>query len=128
MAAGEAAGWEGTWSTSKREIQRQARLLRSRPRVAPLQILRVDQLDAAVIDTEVISLLTEPVARGLAVFGPSLADKYKPEIGAVVRFLLFWFSILSDEPSPGMRFQNAIWHSFVLAASICFFAAISISL
>lgn len=29
---------------------------------------------------------------------------------------------------PGMRFQNAIWHSFVLAASICFFAAISISL
>jgi len=29
---------------------------------------------------------------------------------------------------PGMRFQNAIWHSFVLTASICFFAAISISL
>ena len=29
---------------------------------------------------------------------------------------------------PGMRFQNAIWHVFVLAASICFFAAIAISL
>lgn len=29
---------------------------------------------------------------------------------------------------PGMRFQNAIWHGFVLAASICFFAAIAISL
>jgi hemolysin III len=29
---------------------------------------------------------------------------------------------------PGMRFQNAIWHVFVLAASVCFFAAISISL
>jgi hemolysin III len=29
---------------------------------------------------------------------------------------------------PGMRFQNAIWHIFVLAASICFFAAIAISL
>ncbi|WP_372993069.1 PAQR family membrane homeostasis protein TrhA [Sulfitobacter sp.] len=29
---------------------------------------------------------------------------------------------------PGMRFQNAIWHGFVLAASICFFAAIAISI
>ncbi|SFD99172.1 hemolysin III [Sulfitobacter brevis] len=27
-----------------------------------------------------------------------------------------------------MRFQNAIWHSFVLIASICFFAAIALSL
>lgn len=29
---------------------------------------------------------------------------------------------------PGMRYQNAIWHMFVLAASICFFAAIALSL
>jgi hemolysin III len=29
---------------------------------------------------------------------------------------------------PGMQFQNAIWHVFVLAASICFFAAIALSL
>ncbi len=29
---------------------------------------------------------------------------------------------------PGMRFQNAIWHIFVLIASVCFFAAIAISL
>lgn len=28
----------------------------------------------------------------------------------------------------GMRFQNAIWHVFVLAASVCFFAAIAISI
>ncbi len=27
-----------------------------------------------------------------------------------------------------LRFQNAIWHSFVLIASICFFAAIALSL
>ena len=29
---------------------------------------------------------------------------------------------------PGMRYQNAIWHVFVLIASICFFAAIAISI
>ncbi|KIN63716.1 Hemolysin III [Sulfitobacter noctilucicola] len=29
---------------------------------------------------------------------------------------------------PGMRYQNAIWHSFVLLASICLFAAIALSL
>lgn len=29
---------------------------------------------------------------------------------------------------PGMRYQNAIWHSFVLLASICLFAAITLSL
>lgn len=28
----------------------------------------------------------------------------------------------------GMRYQNAVWHLFVLVASICFFAAIAISL
>ena len=30
--------------------------------------------------------------------------------------------------NPGMRFQNAIWHTVVLAASTCFFAAIALSL
>lgn len=29
---------------------------------------------------------------------------------------------------PQMRYQNAVWHSFVLAASTCFFAAVSVSL
>ena len=29
---------------------------------------------------------------------------------------------------PGMRYQNAIWHSFVLLASICLFGAIALSL
>ncbi|MDF1729049.1 MAG: hemolysin III family protein [Sulfitobacter sp.] len=29
---------------------------------------------------------------------------------------------------PGMRYQNALWHVVVLAASICFFAAIALSL
>ena len=29
---------------------------------------------------------------------------------------------------PGMRYQNAIWHMFVLAASICLFGAIALSL
>jgi hemolysin III len=28
----------------------------------------------------------------------------------------------------GMRYQNAVWHVFVLVASICFFAAISLSI
>jgi len=28
---------------------------------------------------------------------------------------------------PGMRFQNAIWHVFLLVASMCLFAAIWIS-
>ena len=105
----EEEGWKRTWASSERNIQRVAQRLQSTPRVAPLHILRVDQLDAAVIDTEVVSLLTEPVSRALAIFGPSLANKYKPEIDAVVRFLILWFSILSGEPSPGMRFQNLIY-------------------
>lgn len=29
---------------------------------------------------------------------------------------------------PAFRFQNAIWHSFVLSASTCFFAAVAIAL
>lgn len=29
---------------------------------------------------------------------------------------------------PDMRYQNAIWHVFVLAASTCFFAAVSVAL
>ena len=29
---------------------------------------------------------------------------------------------------PEFRYQNAIWHGFVLSASTCFFAAIALSL
>ncbi|MCX7561075.1 hemolysin III family protein [Sulfitobacter sp. F26204] len=52
--------------------------------------------------------------------------------GAVVAFVVCGGLIYSAGTRiyahPGMRYQNAIWHSFVLLASICLFAAITLSI
>ena len=52
--------------------------------------------------------------------------------GAVVGFVVIGGLIYSAGTKiyahPGMRYQNAIWHTFVLLASICLFAAIALSI
>ncbi len=52
--------------------------------------------------------------------------------GAVVGFVVIGGLIYSAGTKvyahPGMRYQNAIWHTFVLLASICLFFAIALTL
>jgi hypothetical protein len=55
---------ESSWDA----VREHAFALQNDPRV-PLNILRVDQMDAAELDDAIVSLLKEPFARAAALFG-----------------------------------------------------------
>jgi peroxin-2 len=93
------------WERFEVQYQSFHRLLFSQP--APsLEILRVNQLDAGVLDHELNQLLKVPIAAALTHSRPGLMDKYKPEIDAFLRLLMFRFSIFINKPTPGMTFLN----------------------
>ena len=71
-------------------------------------VMKVNQMDAQVLDTELLDLLRIQLGTILAppFFPPGFMDKYKPELNALLDFLLFRFTIFQNEPTPGMRMQN----------------------
>ena len=60
--------WRAEWGTAEKAVCGHASALKNDPRV-PLDILRVDQLDAAELDNAIVSLLKEPFTRAAALFG-----------------------------------------------------------
>lgn len=70
--------------------------------------MKVNQVDAHVLDTELLDLLRIQLGTILAppFFPPGYMDKYKPELNALLDFLLFRFTVFQNEPTPGMRMQN----------------------
>ena len=71
-------------------------------------VMKVNQVDARVLDTELLDLLQIQLCSMFAppFFAPGVVDKYKPELKALLDFLLFRFTIFQNEPTPGMRMQN----------------------
>ncbi len=71
-------------------------------------VMKVNQVDAHVLDSELLDLLRIQLGIILAppFFPPGSMDRFKPELNALLDFLLFRFTIFRNEPTPGMRMQN----------------------
>ncbi|KAK0658668.1 Peroxisomal biogenesis factor 2 [Lasiodiplodia hormozganensis] len=67
---------------------------------------RVGQVDAELLDEELLELLKGQVGEGLKYFGSHLADEYKPEIFLALRAILFKLSIWDHNASYGAALQG----------------------
>ncbi|KAK7725450.1 peroxisome assembly protein (Peroxin-2) [Botryosphaeria dothidea] len=67
---------------------------------------RVGQVDAELLDEELLELLKGQVGEGLKYFGSHLADEYKPEILLALRAILFKLSIWDHNASYGAALQG----------------------
>lgn len=73
---------------------------------APLRIQRVSQLDAELLDEELTNMLLEPVKSSLAQIKSTLPDRWGPELLALLKLILFKFSIVDRGASYGAMLQN----------------------
>ncbi|CAO1619986.1 unnamed protein product [Parajaminaea phylloscopi] len=73
---------------------------------APLRIQRVSQLDAEVLDDELLSLLVQPLKTSLAQIRSTLPDRIEPELYAVLKLILFKYSIWDHGATYGAMLQN----------------------
>ena len=67
---------------------------------------RVGQVDAELLDEELLTLLKGQVADGLKYFGPHLQDDWSQEILLALRAALFKLSIWDNNASYGATLQN----------------------
>ena len=67
---------------------------------------RVGQVDAELLDEELLSLLVNQVGEGLKLYGSSLKDDYKAEINTVLRTILWKLSIWDHGASYGASLQG----------------------
>ncbi|KAL1635269.1 peroxisome assembly protein (Peroxin-2) [Diplodia intermedia] len=67
---------------------------------------RVGQVDAELLDEELLELLKAQVGEGLKYFGSHLSDEYKPEILLALRAILFKLSIWDHNASYGAALQG----------------------
>lgn len=67
---------------------------------------RVGQVDAELLDEELLNLLKEQVGEGLKLFGTHLKDEYGAEIGLALRTILWKLSIWDHGASYGASLQG----------------------
>ena len=67
---------------------------------------RVGQVDAELLDEELLSLLRGQVADGLKYFGGHLQDDWSQEILLILRSVLFKLSVWDNDASYGASLQN----------------------
>lgn len=67
---------------------------------------RVGQVDAELLDEELLSLLKNQAGEGLKLFGAHLKDEYGAEIGAFLRAALWKLSIWDHGASYGASLQG----------------------
>ena len=77
------------------------------PRPPPdVRVLRVSQIDAGRLDAELTSLLREQLLRVFARVHPGAVAHRTPELTLGLDLLVFYFTVWSHRPTPGMELMN----------------------
>ena len=79
----------------------------SKPAPPPdVRVLRVAQVDAGRLDDELVSLLREQFARVFARVSPGAVTRRRSELTLLLDALVFYFTVWSHRPTPGMELMN----------------------
>ncbi|XP_041991547.1 peroxisome biogenesis protein 2-like isoform X1 [Salvia splendens] len=72
----------------------------------PVEISRVNQVDAGRLDVEMSAMLKEQLVKVFSLLKPGMLFQYEPELDAFLEFLIWRFSIWVDKPTPGNALMN----------------------
>jgi len=104
----ESEEWERRWESHSGGMERiHEEASQNPPRLSVPN--RVNQLEAAELDKELIDMLFVQLNRVFALFRPSLLEAFQPELEAAFRSTVFYFSIWSGGQTPGNYFQNLVF-------------------
>ncbi|KAG0709771.1 Pex12 amino terminal region-domain-containing protein [Suillus ampliporus] len=70
------------------------------------RIIRVGQLDAELLDAELVHILIEPVSKALATVNASMKARLEPELALLVQLVLYRFSVWTSGASYGAMLQG----------------------
>ncbi|KAL5527436.1 hypothetical protein ACEPAG_6227 [Sanghuangporus baumii] len=96
--------WQKAWEDAEPQLEEWRRACpssSSKPRV-----LRVNQLDAELLDEELVQLLQEPLAKALSLVNVASRSKIEPELSLFIRLVLYKLSLWDAGATYGAKLQD----------------------
>ncbi|KAI8990324.1 Pex12 amino terminal region-domain-containing protein [Pilobolus umbonatus] len=100
-----ATEWNTNWKEIQPALQKVRRSMASL-RTSSLKVMRVSQLDADILDIELVDILKEQLWSALSLFNPLIKEKYEPELLGLLNLVLFKLSVYDTSATYGAQLQN----------------------
>ncbi|EGN93005.1 hypothetical protein SERLA73DRAFT_190126 [Serpula lacrymans var. lacrymans S7.3] len=102
---GATSVWQQAWDTAQPKLASIRESLSSSTSPDP-RIIRVGQLDAELLDQELVHLLQEPLSKALVLVNATLKARFEPELSLLIQLTLYKLSIWSTGASYGAKLQG----------------------
>ncbi|KAF9428094.1 peroxisome assembly protein (Peroxin-2) [Podila epigama] len=102
--------WEPDWKRVQAPLSALRRQLASFPS-PPLRIMKVSQLDAELLDDELLETMKEQLWSAFALFKPTFKDRFKPELTLILNLIMYKFSVYDMGATYGSQLQNLIYRN-----------------
>ncbi|KAH8106156.1 peroxisomal biogenesis factor 2 [Cristinia sonorae] len=107
--------WQQLWEEAQPRLQSLQSSLLGQP--SSPSTFRVSQLDAELLDSELVQLLQEPLTKSLALINKAFSNNFQAELTLLIQLTLYKFSVWDSGASYGARLQGlkyASWKSLGL--------------
>ncbi|KAG0031902.1 peroxisome assembly protein (Peroxin-2) [Podila clonocystis] len=102
--------WEPDWKSVQAPLSALRRQLASFPS-PPLRIMKVSQLDAELLDDELLETMKEQLWSAFALFKPTFKDRFKPELTLALNLIMYKFSVYDMGATYGSQLQNLVYRN-----------------
>ncbi|KAI9063169.1 peroxisomal biogenesis factor 2 [Trametes sanguinea] len=97
--------WQNAWNHARHRIPELAAEVAAAPSPSA-RITRVGQVDAELLDAELVQLLKEPLAKALGLANSTLKAQLEPELALLIHIVLYMFSVWDQGASYGAKLQG----------------------
>ncbi|KAG9327306.1 hypothetical protein KVV02_007082 [Mortierella alpina] len=102
--------WDPDWKRVQAPLSALRRQLASFPS-PPLRIMKVSQLDAELLDDELLETMKEQLWSAFSLFKPSFKETFKPELALALNLIMYKFSVYDMGATYGSQLQNLIYRN-----------------
>ncbi|KAH9977897.1 Pex12 amino terminal region-domain-containing protein [Lactifluus volemus] len=97
--------WQQLWDQAQPALSHAEQSL-ERTRSPASRILRVGQLDAELLDVELVNLLRDPLSKALGLVNSTLKSRFEPELSLFMQLTLYRLSVWATGASYGSKLQD----------------------
>ncbi|CAL1700537.1 unnamed protein product [Somion occarium] len=105
MSSSPPSSWHQLWEEAQPRLRSIQEALSSQ-NTPSARVIRVGQLDAELLDQELVQLLQEPVGKALNLIRSAFTSQYQPELTLLIQLILYKFSVWNSGASYGARLQG----------------------
>ncbi|EPS93545.1 hypothetical protein FOMPIDRAFT_1039052 [Fomitopsis schrenkii] len=99
------SSWQQAWENAQPQLTRIRESLSASPGPSP-RTIRVGQLDAELLDQELVQLLKDPLVKALSLVNSAWKSRFEPELVLLIQAVLYKLSFWNLGTSYGARLQG----------------------